>query len=390
MGPVKLRLLGAALLALVAASVLLADPDPIADLRSYEDVGMAGLADTVEERRGEPSTLFASQASLRNPGDVGVVLVPGTPEPLTPGEVNALEGHLQRDTDLWLLEETTNTRAILDPHGVRVIPDRVLQPDSTYGEAEPGLVEATVHVDGEPYAVLLSSPVLLDVNESRADPIGHTEVAFRDVNRSGDVDAGDPAGEHPIAARGGNASSLLVVSDAGVFTNGVLEADGFENRQLLEALVGQAPDGRVVVDATRNDPAAWMAPAKVSMDALLRVGTSPVPAGLALLALAGFGLVIVRQAPKREAWRMHEHRVGEPMPAPEDAQATRLASLLALELGDERDEDAQTLAARPLDELCELARRELDLTVPPDPEAREQAFTALRSNMKKSREAHHQ
>ncbi len=382
MALVKLRLLGGALLVVVAASMLLADPNPVADPRSGAHTGLSGLSEAIEEDRGAPVTLFSSQAALREPGHVGIVIVPGTPNPLTPGEVDALEAHLDRDAHLWLLEETPHTEPVLEPHGIRVVPDRVLQPDSAYGHLGSGFVEANVRVGNQSHQVLLSSPVLLDVNTTQADVIGRTEVASRDVDHSDSVDAGDPAGEHPVVARGqGDAANLLVIADAGIFTNAMLEADGFENQELLAALLEQAPRGQVVVDATRNDPPAWMAPVKHATEVLVRAGTSPVPIALSSLALSGLAVALVHRAPERDAWRRHEHVLGEDKPAPEEGSEHRLRTAFATVLAGATGEDVAAFAREPLDELATLARDELGVTVPLAPERRGEAFQALRSHV---------
>lgn len=374
----KQRVAGVLLLALVLSPTVLSDPDPVADLRSQRDLAMSDLNDAVRERRGEVRTLFASQSALRDPGRVGVVLVPGNPEALNAGEVDALQRRLQQDADLWLLEETTHTHQLIAPHGIRVVPNALLQPSSTYGDQDARLVEATVRVANTSHEVLLSAPTLLDVNTSTARVVGRSALAFQDVNRSGAVEPGDPSGRHPVVARGqGEAAQLLVVADSGIFTNGMMQAEDYENRALLGSLLEQAPEGRLILDASRNDPPRWMAPPQMATALVLDVATSPIPGGLSALALAGLTLLVVRRAPTRETWSRHEHDLGQPKPLPDGEADQRLGNVLAAILADETPHDARELAGRSTDELARTAQRELGLTVPGDPTDRERAYTRL-------------
>lgn len=363
MKPRTQRVLGAVLLGLLLTPAVLSSPGPEADVRSQDSLGMSAFAETVEADQRDLSTVFASQAALRDPGRVGVLLVPGLPDPLGAGEADALRERLDEGSSLWLLAETTHPHPLTRPAGIQVVPDSLLQPDTEIGQRDARFVEANVRLDDATHRVLLTAPVLLDVNASRAQTLGNTTVAFRDIDASGDVEQGDPAGRHAILAQA-NGSRLFVFADAGVFTNTVMQADGYENGALLTTMLSTSPEGSVVIDASRNDPARWMAPMKATLAGLLNVGTAPLPASLLGLAVLGITVVALRRAPTREDWSTHEQRVGEPIPLDEGDDTDRARHILAATLASQTDHDVPELLRLPDDELDELSRRALGLESP--------------------------
>lgn len=349
------RVAGIALLILVLLPAAIQAPSPAADVDSTEPLGMRDMARAAEADDRQVTTLFTSQSALRHMDQpVGLVLVPGVPGSLTGGETRALEAHLDRGAWVWILDETGGAAGLTGPWGINVTPEAVLDPDSPYGE---GFVEATAEGQDRTYTILLTHATVLEVDTDRATVLARTTEAFRDVDRSGAVEATDPAGKHPVAATAeAGQGRLIVTTDAGVFTNSLLRADGYDNQAFLEAMLAQAPDGAVIVDTSRHDPQRALAPLKATTQGLLEVTTDPIGLGLLLGTTALLGVVLVRRAPKRQGWGSHEHAIGEDLPVLTDQAEARLHRLLALALREQVQADASELIAMEPEELEALAR----------------------------------
>lgn len=352
------RIAGIALLVVLLLPAAVQAPSPAADVDSPEPLGMRGLATTARDDGRQVTTLFASQSALRHLGQpVGLVLVPGVPGTLTDGETAALQAHLDRGAWVWILDETGGASPLTGPLGLNVTPEAVLDPDSPFGQ---GFVEATADQGNRTYRLLLTHATVLEVATDRATILARTTEAFRDVDRSGAIEATDPAGNHTVAgmAQAGQ-GRLIVTTDAGLFTNSLLRADGYDNQGFLEALLAQAPDGAVVVDTSRHAPDRALAPVKVATQGLLKVTTDPIGLTLLLATTGLLGVVLVRRAPERQGWGTHEHATDQRLPVPSEDAEARLHRLLALAVREHVQADASELIAMEPEALRALAEDHL-------------------------------
>ncbi len=338
------RIAGIALLVLLLLPAAVQAPSPGADVDSPDPLGMRDMATAARDDGRQVTTLFASQSALRHLDEpVGLVLVPGVPGSLTDGETAALQDHLDRGAWVWILDETGGAASLTEPLGLNVTPEAVLDPDSPYGQ---GFVEATAEQGDTTHRLLLTHATVLEVATDRATVLARTAEAFRDVDRSGAIEATDPAGNHTVAgmAEAGQ-GRLIVTTDAGLFTNSLLRADGYDNQAFLEAMLAQAPDGVVVVDTSRHGPDRGLAPLKVATQGLLEVTTDPIGLTLLLATTGLLGVVLVRRAPERQGWGTHEHATDQRLPVPTEEAEARLHRLLALAVREHVQADASELVA---------------------------------------------
>ncbi|MDX1610784.1 MAG: hypothetical protein R3185_00345 [Candidatus Thermoplasmatota archaeon] len=353
------RWAGLGLFILLLLPAALTTPTGQVDVDSPEQLGLSAFARTVEGDDRELATLFASPAALRGTSEAAsLVIVPGLPDRLSSGEAQALASHLETGRSLWLLDETGNGDALTEPAGIRVVPEALLDPDSPLGDAR--LVEARATLDQRHLDILLTAATVLEVNQTRATILARSTEAFRDVDRSGEIEEGDPGGNHPvIATTTVDGAQLLVASDTGLFTNALMGADGYQNQALLEDLLATTPDGGVVLDTTRQEPARAMAPMKAATGLLLTATTDPVAAAGLLLAAVILGWALVQRAPSKATWGGHVHDLGRPRAADQGEQHERLRRLLVHRLRETVGQDASELIAMGDDELEALAREHL-------------------------------
>lgn len=336
------RWAGAALIALVLLPALLASPSPAADVSSSDELGFAQLTDQARQGDRDVETLFASPSALRTQPDAALVLLPGVPQPLSPGEVRALEAELAPEGQVWVLDETGAAGAFTDEAGVRVLPDPLLDPSSPYGDAR--FVEAQAQLGNDTYELILSSPTLLEVDEDNAQVLARAEDAVRDIDHSGEIESTDPSGDHPVVATFAvDDRRVLVASDTAIVTNTALGDENYDNAAFLGALLDRTPEGDVVLDASRHDASRAMAPVKTATQALLWLSTNWIALGLTLAGLAGASVLAVRRAPETSGIRGHEVDVGRHRSLDPDQREDRLRRLLVRVLSQQGDKDPSEL-----------------------------------------------
>lgn len=347
-----------ALIALVVLPALLASPSPAADVSSRDELGFSRLSDTAQANDREVETLFASPAALRTQPDAALVLLPGVPRPLSPGEVRGLETQLAPEGQVWVLDETGAAAAFTDEAGVRVIPDPLLDPSSPYGDAR--FVEAEAQLDNTTYELILSSPTMLEVDEDKARVLARAQDAARDVDHSGEIESTDPSGDHPILATFTvDERRVLVASDTALVTNTALGDENYDNAAFLETLLDRAPEGGLVLDASRHDSTWAMAPVKAAMQGLLWLSTNWIALGLTLLGAAGATVLLVRRAPEPSHVTGHELDVGRQHRLDLEQREDRLRRVLVRVLSQQGNKDPSHLMGFTDEELEREAQRVL-------------------------------
>lgn len=352
------RWAGGALIALVLLPALLASPSPAADVSSSDEFGFAQLTDQAREGDRDVETLFASPSALRTQPDAALVLLPGVPQPLSPGEVRALEAELAPQGQVWVLDETGAAGAFTDQAGVSVLPDPLLDPSSPYGDAR--FVEAEAQLGNDTYQLILSSPTLLEVDEDQAQVLARAEDAVRDIDHSGEIESTDPSGDHPVVATFTvDDRRVLVASDTAVVTNTALGDENYDNAAFLDALLGRNPEGDLVLDASRHDASRAMAPVKTAMQALLWLSTNRIALGLTLAGVAGASVLAVRRAPETSGVQAHEVDVSRHRSLDPEQREDRLRRLLVRVLSQQGDKDPSELLGFSDEELEAEAERVL-------------------------------
>lgn len=256
--------------------------------------GTTELRTISEEQNGVTVAHQTDVYETAPPDTVAIIVAPQ--EPYGPSDRAQIRQFVQRGGTLVVASEDNRTNDLLAELDVTARIDGALLRDEQENYRNASLPVATGAVDHE-YTEDVTGLTLnygSAVNVSGADTAGTTSrsaawegtylvnssrFAYLDRNRNEGLDDDEQLGERPVAVTESVASgTVVVVSDASVFTNAMIERDG--NRQFVENVV--ASHEGVLLDYSHGHPLPPL------MYVLLVVRSEPViQLGIGILAVVG-------------------------------------------------------------------------------------------------------
>jgi hypothetical protein len=222
------------------------------DPYNYDWDGGSDLRDRASMNGTEATVALSTSEYDTGPAEESAAIILGPGTEYSAGERARIASFVSQGGTLVVATETNESSAFLADLGLTVqIDGRPVRDDqhNLNAAAFPRAINVSSHpvVDGVD-ALTLNHGTVLDPGS--ATPLVNTStVAYLDENRNGELDATERLAARPVAAleQVGN-GEVVVVSDASVFTNAMLDERG--NDQLLENAV--TDHERIILDYSQQ------------------------------------------------------------------------------------------------------------------------------------------
>lgn len=362
---------GATLAALVLLALALGGPFvtqafETRHLSAYAD-GPRDLSDFARdlalaaEGDAEPRALATSPYMLdgvREPTE-HVLFVFAVERSYTQGEARAILDFVRAGGTLVLANDVGNANVLSKEFGVLFGDKTILDRVNYRNDSQFPVV--TVPYEGADYRVVMNAPSFATVVDPKVEVLASSSngTSFIDVNGNGEIDIRDQPGPFPLVMRTTYGDGRVVlIADAGLFMNEVLNLPGFDNAAFGRALASSSitGGGAALIDESRHVPPPSARAGGEALRLFVLATTTPtlrVVLGVLALAAAIGGAMLTRGT---EDWSVHTFTVGEERPSPSTLAPTpeRLQALTARAISERYNIPFEYLESASVDELARL------------------------------------